>query len=149
MYYRNADAILLVFDVTNKDSVTRVTSWLTELDQQVGDASQISLLVGNKSDLRYKRAISYSKAADMARSLGLDYIETSALEGSSVEEAFLRALERGYALAKDRTLRGAVSHHSSRSLSPTSPASVRRRNASGVRLADSDETRANRLCCSG
>ena len=48
-YYRNADAILVVFDITNEDSFTDVPAWVEEGQRYAVDS--IMFLVGNKSDL--------------------------------------------------------------------------------------------------
>lgn len=47
------------------------------------------LLVGNKSDLTNKRAVSFDQAKEFADSLGIEFIETSAKNATNVEKAFL------------------------------------------------------------
>lgn len=47
------------------------------------------LLVGNKSDLTSKRAVSYDQAKEFADSLGIAFIETSAKNSTNVEKAFM------------------------------------------------------------
>lgn len=47
------------------------------------------LLVGNKSDLTTKRAVSYDQAKEFADSLGIEFVETSAKNSVNVEKAFM------------------------------------------------------------
>ena len=47
------------------------------------------LLVGNKSDLTSKRAVSFDQAKEYADSLGIEFIETSAKNSTNVEKAFM------------------------------------------------------------
>jgi GTPase SAR1 family protein len=51
------------------------------------------ILVGNKCDLAPTRCVSREEAEDFARAHDLKYIETSALDGTGVEEAFHRAAQ--------------------------------------------------------
>lgn len=50
MYYRNAQAALVVFDVTNEGSFYKAQNWVEELHEKVGHDIVIAL-VGNKMDL--------------------------------------------------------------------------------------------------
>ena len=47
------------------------------------------LLVGNKSDLTTKRAVSFDQAKEFADSLGIEFVETSAKNSTNVEKAFM------------------------------------------------------------
>ena len=46
-------------------------------------------MVGNKSDLTTKRAVTYEQGKEFADSLGIEFIETSAKNATNVEKAFL------------------------------------------------------------
>lgn len=48
MYYRNANAALVVYDVTQPDSLSKAQSWVQELQNKVGDEELVIYLVGNK-----------------------------------------------------------------------------------------------------
>lgn len=48
MYYRNANAALVVYDLTQKDSLVKARSWVEELKNKVGDEDLVIFLVGNK-----------------------------------------------------------------------------------------------------
>lgn len=76
MYYRNANAALLVFDVTNHTSFEEVKSWILELQRNVQEPMFL-LLVGNKIDLEKQRAVSREEAVIYSQSIGAKFIESS------------------------------------------------------------------------
>lgn len=76
MYYRNANAALLVFDVTNHTSFEEVKSWILELQRNVQEPMFL-LLVGNKIDLEEQRAVSREEAVIYSQSIGAKFIESS------------------------------------------------------------------------
>jgi len=47
------------------------------------------LLVGNKSDLTSKRAVTFDQGKEFADSLGIEFLETSAKNATNVEKAFM------------------------------------------------------------
>lgn len=79
LYYRNANAALLVFDLTQYNSFVEIKSWVQELQRNVQEPMVLSL-VGNKLDLEAKRAVSREEASLYATSIGGNYFETSALQ---------------------------------------------------------------------
>lgn len=85
-FYRGSDGGVIVFDVANSASFASVQSWLSDFREFVGQDRPV-ILVGNKIDLP-QRAISKSQATDWCSSLGMEYFEVSAKQGSGVEEAF-------------------------------------------------------------
>jgi small GTP-binding protein len=88
-YFRNAIGALLVFDLTQKPTFDEVNTWLNDLTTLCA-ANAYIVLVGNKSDLKDDRAVSAGEADEAARRYNLEYIETSAKDGSGVAEAFAR-----------------------------------------------------------
>lgn len=79
MYYRNANAALLVFDVTNYTTFSEVKSWILELQKNVQEPMFL-LLVGNKIDLDEDRAVSREEAIVYAQSIGAQFLETSVVK---------------------------------------------------------------------
>lgn len=84
-YYRGADGVIIVFDVTDRKSFTNVHTWMEEVRSQ-GVSETFVLLAGNKRDL--KAAVSREEAVTMAQDMGLSYLETSAKTSFQVEELF-------------------------------------------------------------
>ena len=57
MYYRGAQAAIVVYDITNADSFDRAKNWVKELQRQ-GNPNIVISLAANKVDLESKRAVS-------------------------------------------------------------------------------------------
>uniref|UniRef100_A0A914YA69 Uncharacterized protein n=1 Tax=Panagrolaimus superbus TaxID=310955 RepID=A0A914YA69_9BILA len=86
-YYRDADALLLVFDVTSRPSFENIRNWLGQVREYANDHVQITL-VGNKIDLSAQRKVKADEARQLASSYNIPYLETSAKTGQNVQEAF-------------------------------------------------------------
>jgi len=87
IYYRDADAALLVFDITDTESFGKVKSWVRELRKMVG-SSIVLCIAGNKVDLERQRVVNRQDAVDYAESVGAHYVETSAKTGRGIEDVF-------------------------------------------------------------
>jgi len=87
-YYRGADGIIMVYDVTSTDSFDHVNDWLKEVNRYASEGTA-KLLVGNKSDRVADRAVEAEKAKEYADEIGVAFLETSAKSAKNVEEAFL------------------------------------------------------------
>ena len=85
-YYRGANGILLVFDVTNRNSFNQTRMWMTSIHDSLTDPVDI-VLVGNKCDM--ERTVSLQEAQDLAAEFGVPYAETSAKSGENVEKTFM------------------------------------------------------------
>lgn len=79
MYYRNANAALLVFDITYYNSFLEVKTWIQELQRNVQEPMFL-LVVGNKIDLEERRAVSREEAIVYAQSIGAKYLESSVVK---------------------------------------------------------------------
>jgi len=88
-YYRGAQGIILVYDVTDKESFNNVKQWMGEIDRYACENVN-KLLVGNKSDLADQRAVDSNTAKEFADSYGIPFIETSAKTASNVESCFVQ-----------------------------------------------------------
>ena len=86
-YYRGAHGILLLYDVTDKDSFKNLSNWLIEIEKNASK-NVLKILIGNKSDLDDKRVITYNQGKEFADTYGLKFIETSAKKNLNVNEAF-------------------------------------------------------------
>ena len=85
-YLAKAEAGILVFDVTRRDTFENIENWYYEF---IKASDKISLiLVGNKIDLKDDRLVSYEEGEELAAKLKLSYIETSALTGENINDAF-------------------------------------------------------------
>ena len=87
-YYRNAHGIILVYDISDLESFTRIRSWIAEVEKYAGPNIPM-IIIGNKSDLESKRLVSKEEAANLAKNYNCQHFETSAKNDSGVETAFL------------------------------------------------------------
>lgn len=86
-YYRGAHGIIIVYDVTDRQSFLDVEHWLKEIDKYA-NANVNKLLVGNKSDLQSKKVVTYEEAKEFADKHGLKFLESSAKNSHNVEQSF-------------------------------------------------------------
>lgn len=87
MFFRGAMGALVTFDLTRRPSFENTINWINEAKAE--SPNQVFILVGNKNDLEDLREITSEEAAAKAKEVGaIDYIETSALTGENVEDAF-------------------------------------------------------------
>ena len=80
-YFRNADGVILVFDLTDENSFNRINKWINDINENSENVEII--LVGNKADLN-DRQISKTKAENLANEKNYKYIETSAKDGTNI-----------------------------------------------------------------
>jgi len=91
-YYRGTHGVMLVFDVTNRESFDHVLQWLEEFHQFGGQGIPM-VLVGNKADLKEKVVVSFDEATALAEQMGCHYVQTSAKSNQSVDDAFKQLTE--------------------------------------------------------
>ncbi|KAG0659978.1 GTP-binding protein of the rab [Maudiozyma exigua] len=87
-YYRGSHGIIIVYDITDQESFNGVKMWLQEIDRYA-TSTVLKLLVGNKCDLTDKRVVEFDVAKEFAEANNMPFLETSALDSTNVEEAFL------------------------------------------------------------
>nr|XP_017828280.2 ras-related protein Rab-37 isoform X4 [Callithrix jacchus] len=113
-YYRDAQALLLLYDITNKASFDNIRAWLTEI-HEYAQRDVVIMLLGNKADMSSERVIRSEDGETLARvsdclwdrvkgggsrrltlrthfpgqEYGVPFLETSAKTGMNVELAFL------------------------------------------------------------
>mmetsp|Transcript_33239 Transcript_33239/g.56783 ORF Transcript_33239/g.56783 Transcript_33239/m.56783 type:complete len:202 (+) Transcript_33239:28-633(+) len=93
MYYRGAQAAIVVYDITSPSSFERAKAWVSEL-QVEGNPDVVIALAGNKADMEDSRAISEGQGKVYAEKLGLVFMECSAKTGQNVKELFNEVAKR-------------------------------------------------------
>jgi len=93
MYYRGAQAAIVVYDITNQDTFARAKTWVKELQRQASPNIVIAL-AGNKADLSNKRMVDHDEAAAYSEENGLLFMETSAKTAMHVNDIFLAIAEK-------------------------------------------------------
>ena len=91
MYTRDANIILLVYDVTSKDSFTHLSQWLKDLTN-IKKEEVIFAVVGNKIDLEDKREVSAEEGQNYAKEHEFLFAEVSAKTGNGFSELFYKNL---------------------------------------------------------
>ena len=86
-YYRGGNGVLVVYDITDRESFENLNSWLIEIEKNA-NKNVYKLLIGNKCDLEEKRKVTYQEGKDFAESNGMKFMETSAKTASKVQDAF-------------------------------------------------------------
>ena len=87
MYIRDANIILIVYDISIKESFAHTDYWVNET-KELKREDAIFVLIGNKTDLEDKRAISTKDAENYATEKGFLFQEVSAKTGDGIEELF-------------------------------------------------------------
>ena len=91
MYTRDANIILLVYDVTSKDSFLHLSDWLRDLTN-VKKEEVIFAVVGNKTDLDDRREVNSNEGENYAKEHDFIFAEVSAKTGDGFSELFYKNL---------------------------------------------------------
>ena len=103
-YYRNADAVIMMFDLTNQGSFASIPQWLVDVHRYT-NKDAVKVLVGNKTDLKgARRMVNSRSAANLAEFEDLLYLETSAKWDDNIETLFTELAEQLRENAKTKTL---------------------------------------------
>jgi len=87
-YYRGALGALVVYDITNRQSLESIPKWLEEIDRYCTQ-DIVVILVGNKLDLNDQRCITVEEGKSLAAKENMFFIETSAKDATNIEKAFI------------------------------------------------------------
>jgi Ras-related protein Rab-8A len=98
-YFRGAQGILLVYDVTDRRSFESIRNWISQI-QQHADVHVNKILVGNKCDMLDEKVVSTEEGEKLAKEFGIQFWECSAKNDINVEESFI-GIARG---VKDRLI---------------------------------------------
>ncbi|XP_041927809.1 ras-related protein Rab-15-like [Alosa sapidissima] len=90
-YYRRAQGILLVYDVTNEHSFQDIVKWASDVDECAPERVKW-ILVGNKCDEKERR-VTTEQGNKLAKTYGMDFFETSAFSNYNINECFTRLTE--------------------------------------------------------
>ena len=87
-YYRGANGILLIFDITDRSSFEHIRNWIEQIKEEAPEQI-IIYLVGNKIDNENNRVVTNEEAKKLAEEFKLKYYETSAKNSINVDTTFL------------------------------------------------------------
>ncbi|XP_077356851.1 EF-hand calcium-binding domain-containing protein 4B isoform X2 [Festucalex cinctus] len=85
-FFRKADGVVVMYDVTLEESFKAVRPWLANVKDAAGEGVQI-LVLGNKMDMEGDREVSFKEAKQMAQESKVMFYEVSAYTGKNVTES--------------------------------------------------------------
>ena len=88
IFYKDAKVIVLVYDITSKDSFVQMKEYWYEQIKQQGNKDVIIAVAANKGDLYEKRVISNEEGEEFAKQIGAIFATTSAKDDSGILELF-------------------------------------------------------------
>ena len=86
-YYKGANGILLLYDITNVNSFKSLSNWLIDIEKN-SSKNVKKILIGNKCDLNELRKIPINKGKEFADTYNMKFIETSAKNNVNINECF-------------------------------------------------------------
>ena len=92
-YYRRADAILLIYDITQRNSFDTIKEYYCPKIKDLCKENIPIILLGNKADLEDKREVTIDEGAGLALERNLKFKETSCLKNENVADAFEALIE--------------------------------------------------------
>ena len=92
IYYRDAQAAVICYDVTQSDSLESVNYWIDQMQKNTNPQSFVSALVGNKIDALESKPRMFDKeeVETIADKNGMILSDTSAKTGEGVQDLFLQ-----------------------------------------------------------
>jgi len=97
LYYRDAQAAILTYDVTNPQSLESLNYWLSELKDKVDQENMLLCLAGNKNDVdKNEKKVTESQGKEFAEKNNMLFFETSAKTGAGVKELFQTIAKKEY-----------------------------------------------------
>ena len=92
-YYKKANGIILIYDVTNKKSYKNISVWINQIKEEA-DPNVVIYLAGNKIDMEEERKIKTEEGEKLAEEYNFPFKETSAKEDININETFEDIAER-------------------------------------------------------
>ena len=104
LYYKEAAAAILTYDVTNEETLTNLTYWIDELRNKADTPDILLCLAGNKADVPPdEKNVSLNKGKKFAEENQMLFYETSARTGNGVSELFYAIAKTLYERKKNAT----------------------------------------------
>ena len=86
-FFKSAHGIMIVYSITDEKSFQQIGKWMNQIKENAPPDVKI-LLVGNKSDLKQERVVSYEAGEDCAQRNNVPFFETSAFNGENINKVF-------------------------------------------------------------
>uniref|UniRef100_A0A3B0MY42 Rab GTPase, putative n=1 Tax=Theileria annulata TaxID=5874 RepID=A0A3B0MY42_THEAN len=92
-YYRGADGIIMVYDITDKSSFEHINDWLSEVNKYSSEDT-CKLLLGNKCDMEDNRDVSLTDVQRLSEVIEVPAMDVSAKTGHNIDKAFYSITEK-------------------------------------------------------
>ena len=86
-YFQSSQGLLVVYDITDKDSFLNINFWMENIKKNAPENVKL-ILVGNKCDLANERKVTIEDGENKARNYNIKFFESSAKDGTNVNELF-------------------------------------------------------------
>ena len=101
LYYKDANVVILTYDITNEQSFESLNYWLNELNEIENNENMLLCLAGNKCDVDLnEKKVPTSKGQKFAEEHNMIFYETSAKTGEGINELFNAIAEKEYDIMK-------------------------------------------------
>ena len=100
-FYKQADGVLISFDVTNEQSFANVKNWIQSINDNA-DQDIVKMIIATKIDLEDDRKVSREEGEALAEEFGIEYMETSAKADINVKESVTAIMEKVFLQLKSR-----------------------------------------------
>ena len=105
MYFREAQAALLIFDKTNPKSLENLKEWIVELDSKADISKMVIAIAMNKYDLP-DQLVPEEDVEEFVEAGNYMLFRTSAKTGEGVQDMFTQVAKQLYARSRNGTLAG-------------------------------------------
>ena len=104
-FVKGADAIIYMYDITNKESFINIKKWIEDTDEYSFNAKKI--IIGNKIDMEEKREVTDEMKDNLINEMNIEIMEVSAKnENNNINEVFVVLLKNIFGdLTKDKIFR--------------------------------------------
>ncbi|KAK5575593.1 hypothetical protein RB653_006726 [Dictyostelium firmibasis] len=87
-WIRSCEGFILVYSVTSRSSFDQIQFFREQITRVLDREDVPIMMIGNKIDLEDERQVTYQEGKDLARCLGMSFMEVSAKNRTNVEEVF-------------------------------------------------------------
>ena len=93
-FYRKSDGIIIVFDVSNKESFEKIHDWIKSVHDNIDTYREIQIIiVGNKNDKEEERQVTKEEGLKISEYFEIPYFEASAKNGNGVRTFMMKIIE--------------------------------------------------------
>ena len=86
-YFQSSHGLLVVYDITDRESFEKINFWMDNIKNNAPENAKL-ILVGNKCDLANERKVTIEDGENKARNYNIKFFESSAKDGTNVNELF-------------------------------------------------------------